>query len=97
MEAGADLNPMVAVDDEAKPLRSKLLAVPDWRDRYLGYVHDIAERRLDWQKLKPSIAEWQALIEADVKNDTRKIYSTEAFASGKLREFIQKRREFLLR
>jgi hypothetical protein len=97
MVAGADLSPMVGLDDEAKPLRSKLLAVPEWRERYLGYVHDIAQRWLDWQVLKPMVAEWQALIEADVKSDTRKIYSTEAFYSDKLREFVQRRREYLLR
>ena len=37
----------------AKPLRSKLLAVPALRARYLSYVSEIAERWLDWQTLEP--------------------------------------------
>jgi spore coat protein CotH len=96
MEAGTDLNPMIGLDDEAKPLRSRLLAVPQWRERYLRYVHEIAERWLDWETLNPMIREWQALIEADVKSDTKKIYSTDGFYGDSLREFVERRRAFLL-
>ena len=40
---GADLDPLVGLDDTSKPLRSKLLAVPALRERYLAYVRDIAD------------------------------------------------------
>ena len=43
------LDPLVGLDDASKPLRSKLLAVPALRARYLRYVREIAERWLDWQ------------------------------------------------
>jgi hypothetical protein len=108
---GVDLDPLIGVDDPAKPLRSKLLAVPALRARYLIYVRDIAEHWLDWRTLRPMIREWQALIEPDVSVDTRKIYSTDAFyadvgdaadaespaSERTLRGFIERRRAFLLR
>ena len=54
------------INDAAKPLRSKLLAVPALRERYLAYVRDIADRWLDWRVLLPMVRQWQALIEPDV-------------------------------
>jgi len=63
-------------------LLSKLLAVPSLRARYLGYVRDIAEKWLDWNKLGPLAKQYQAVIVEAVKADTRKLDSTEAFFSG---------------
>ncbi len=80
--ASAELNPLVAAQDESKPLVSKLLAVPSLRARYLGYVRDIAERWLDWNKLGPLAKQYQAVITDAVKADTRKLDSTEAFLNG---------------
>jgi hypothetical protein len=79
---GAELDPLVAANDPSKPLLSKLLAVPGLRARYLSYVQDIAERWLDWNKLGPLAEQWQALIAEDVKSDTRKLDSFEAFQEG---------------
>jgi hypothetical protein len=72
----------VGLDDDNKALRTKLLAVPALRDRYLTYVRDIAEHWLDWKTLGPIAEKHRALIAADVKADTRKLYSSEAFDSG---------------
>jgi len=79
---GIELDPLVSANDSSKPLLSKLLAVPALRARYLGYVRDIAEKWLDWSRLGPLALQYQAVIAADVKIDTRKLYSTEAFTSG---------------
>ncbi len=76
---GVELDPLVAAGDADKPLISKLLAVPALRARYLGYVRDIAEKRLDWAKLGPVAERYHTLIAADVKADTRKLDSTEDF------------------
>ena len=100
--AGVDLDPLVGLDDAKKPLRSKLLAVPALRTRYLGYVRDIAERRLDWKVLGPVAEKYHAFIAADVKADTRKLFSSEAFETGlsqgedSLRSFVERRRAVLL-
>ena len=101
--ASAELDPMIGLDDSTKPLRSKLLAVPALRARYQGYVRDIAEKWLDWKVLGPKVQRYQALIAADVKADTRKLYSFEAFQNDvetgerSLRSFVEKRRAFLLK
>jgi hypothetical protein len=99
---GPDLDPLVGLNDLSKPLRSKLLAVPTLRARYLGYVREIAQRWLDWQTLEPRLKALQALIAEDVKTDTRKLYSYEAFqqglsgSEGSVQNFASRRREFLL-
>lgn len=76
---GIKLDPLYIANDENKPLASKLLAVPALRERYLGYVRDIAENWLDWNKLGPIAEKYHNLIADDVKRDTRKLDSTEDF------------------
>ena len=99
---GVDLDPLVGLNDETKPLRSKLLAVPALRARYLGYVHEIAEKWLDWKTLGPIAQKYHALIEADIKADTRKLYGFEEFQSGlastgqSVKNFVDRRRAYLL-
>jgi len=79
---GVELDPFAGADDPNKPLLNKLLAVPSLRTRYLGYIRDIAEKWFDWKKLGPLAQQHQAVVAADVKTDTRKLYPTEAFAKG---------------
>ncbi len=102
---GVELHPLIAATNANKPLAHKLLAVPALRAKYLGHVRDIAERSLDWNKLGPVIQRDQALISEDVKNDTRKLDTFEAFTQGAtegtsrrigLKSFADQRRAYLL-
>ncbi len=92
------------------PLRSKLLAVPALKERYLKNVKAIAEQ-LDWKKLGPVVEGYRKLIEKEVEADTKKVYTQAAFTNAvaekptdagargvqtSLRTFAEKRREFLL-
>jgi hypothetical protein len=108
-ERGTDLDPFIGSEDPDKVLLSRLVAVPELRKRYLGYVKDIAEKWLDWDRLGPIAREYQAMIDADVKADTRKLYSYEGFQTlvekdmvrgdntvMSLKTFADQRREFLL-
>jgi hypothetical protein len=101
--ANAELDPMIGLDDTSKPLRSKLLAVPAFRQRYLEYVREIAEKWLDWNSHGPRVARYHSLLVEDVKGDTRKLYSAEAFTTDveggerSLKSFVEKRRQFLLK
>ncbi len=79
---GIELDPLVGANDSSKALLSKLLAVPALRERYLRYVREIVEKWLDWNTLGPIAREYQAVITEDVKADTRKLYSTDAFLKG---------------
>jgi len=99
---GVRLDPLVGLNDAAKPLRSRLLAVPSLQVRYLAYVREIAEKELDWAVLGPRAEALHATIRAQVLADTRKLYSNEAFEQGleassnSLRAFAEQRRAYLL-
>lgn len=101
-------DPLIALDDERKALRRRLLAVPALRTRYLRYVGEIAETWLDWQRLGPLVDHYVAIIEDHVARDTRKHSSTAEFRASiygtpdappdarTLRGFAQLRRAALL-
>ena len=107
---GVDLEPLVGIDNPRMPLRSKVLAVPALRRRYLEHLRTIATTSLDWNALGPVVAGCRRLIEKHVRADTRKLDSFEAFqaatsgeppregqqAGPSLRSFVEQRRRFLL-
>jgi hypothetical protein len=84
--------------------------VPALRARYLGYVREMAEKWLDWSRLGPVAQAYRSLVAEDVKADTRKLDSTEAFMKSldggadeaasrekiSLKRFAEQRRAFLL-
>ena len=76
---GVELDPLVGLDDAKKPLRSRLLAVPALRERYLAHIRTIADDWLDWKKLGPVVASYRELLEKPIEADTRKLTSFEAF------------------
>jgi hypothetical protein len=76
---GLELDPLIGLTDETKPLRSKLLAVPELRRKYLANVKTIAEKWLDWNTLQPMVETYVSLIDAEVKADTKKLTSYDAF------------------
>ena len=93
----------VGSDNPARPLLSKLLAVPALKARYVGYMRDIADRWLDWKTPGPMVAKHRALIETEVLRDTKKLTPNEAFGAGidgetnSLKAFAEQRREILLK
>jgi hypothetical protein len=80
--SGVQPDPLSVLDDPNKALRHKLLAVPKFRQQYLAYVGDIADKWLDWNRLGPLVEKYTTLIAADVERDTRKLDTTEAFTIG---------------
>ena len=90
------------MDEERFPLRSRLLANPELKRRYLHYVKLIADEYLDWEYLGPKVAAARQLIQDEVKADTRKLMTYEDFQSatgykqGVLREFCDERSKYLL-
>jgi Ca2+-binding EF-hand superfamily protein len=110
--SGYALDPLIGLDDPRKPLRSRLLAVPSLRAKYLQYVRTIAEVSFDWNKLRPVVEQYRALIEKEVEIDTRKLYSLADFKNAladkataapggrgvnyNLRSFAEQRRNYLL-
>jgi hypothetical protein len=80
--SGVALDPLIGLNDTRKPLRSRLLAVPALKERYLKHVRIIAEVELDWKNLGPTVASYRKLIEKDVEADTKKLYPLAAFKSA---------------
>jgi spore coat protein CotH len=76
---GFTLDPLIGMNDARKPLRSRLLAVPSLREKYLEHVRTIAQDWLDWEKLGPVVAHYEVLIEKEIEQDTRKLTSLAAF------------------
>ena len=107
---GVELDPLVGLNDASKPLRSKVLAVPAYKAKYLANVKTIAEKSLDWKTLGPVVSQYRSLMEKEVDADTRKLESAEAFkratadeppggAGGRgmpLRAFADQRRKYLM-
>jgi len=76
------LSPVAHEDNENLPVISRLLAIPRLRARYLAHIQTIVNEWLDWDILGPIIAEYQSLIDAEVKADDKKLYPYEAFANS---------------
>lgn len=76
------MDPLMGLNDASKPLRSKLLAVPALKQRYLSYVRTIAEDWLDWNKLGPIVEDYSKLIGPYVEADTKKFTSYDAFLTA---------------
>ena len=105
------LDPLVGLDNPDRPLRSRLLQVPELRRRYLQYVAQIANEDLDWNYLGPIVADVRERIEPLVQLDSRKLSSFPDFQSTtedalkgdserrpsmSLRTFAEERRKYLL-
>jgi len=79
---GIRLSPLEGSRDGSKPMLYRMLMVPELRERYLGYVGDVAENWLDWERLAPIVEDYRDLIRDVVATDERKLYSTEEFEFG---------------
>jgi spore coat protein CotH len=76
---GVELDPLIGLDNSRTPLRSRLLAVPSLRQKYLEHVRTIAQDSLDWNRLGPVVDDYRKLIEKEIEQDTRKLESFDAF------------------
>lgn len=79
---GIKLSPLIGLQDSTKPLRSKLLSVPELRQRYLLYVKEIAEKWLLWEKIAPISKCYQSLIDEYIRVDNKKLCSYEEFKNA---------------
>jgi len=104
------LNPFWNENDSGRPFLNKLLGDFVLRQRYLAHVRTLVDRWLDWSVIGPIVAQYQALIDAEVAADTKKLYPYSAFISNVtqnyssgflssiagLQVFVDGRRNFLL-
>ena len=76
------LDPLIGMSDWDKPLRSKVLAVPKYRQQYLSNIRELAEKSLDWETLGPFIESQAEVIGEAVKAETRSMTSYDAFVAA---------------
>ncbi|MFZ4426878.1 MAG: CotH kinase family protein [Saprospiraceae bacterium] len=86
--------------NEAKvnyPLLNKVLAVPQWRQRYLAHLRTIIAEEMDPQACNVILDNLRRQIEPFVQNDPKKLYPYQRFIDEfpVLRNFIASRRNFL--
>lgn len=77
--SGPALDPLALANDNSRPVIHRLLSIPHLRARYLAHVQTIVNEWLNWDKLAPIVESYQKLIGEEVKADTKKLYSYEAF------------------
>lgn len=80
------------------PLLNKLLAVPEYRQRYLAHLRSIIANQFDVTKTSAMFDNYQSQIELYVQNDPKKLYTYTAFVNeiNTLKNFISTRRNNLL-
>jgi len=59
--------------------QDSVMQVHDWGLRFLGYTRNLFEEVYDWQKLSPWIMRSVQLIDAEVKADTKSLWTYEEF------------------
>ncbi len=106
------MGPLSQVGSANRPLLTALLTNPHWKARYLAHVRTIAEKWLDWNTVGPIFEQYRALIDEDVREDTKLSISYEQFAHSDIssdgqrggpfgsapgiKTFMTERREYLL-
>ncbi len=83
---GQMLSPVSQENDMMRPVIRRLFAIPHLRARYLAHIRTITDKWLDWDVLQPIIAEYQSLVDAEVKADDKKLYTYEAFATSQTKD-----------
>ena len=91
-------SPVAHEGNAARPLINRLLSNPEWRARYLAHVRTVVDEWLDWEVLGPIVNEYQALIDTEVQQDDKKLYSYQDFTTktpADLERFVTERRKYL--
>lgn len=85
-------------NDKNYPLVNRLLANPALRQRYVAHVKTIINNSLTEEKVNPIIDKFKNLIEQEVVQDKKKLYSYQQFLNSinELKNFIKNRRAFIL-
>ena len=91
-------SPFYNANDNNYPLLNRLLQVPSLRQRYLAHVRTILLELLDPAFASIMIDTYAAMIDEEVQNDDKKLYSYNAFLNeiDDLKEFFEVRYDYIL-
>lgn len=76
------LDPFHRAWDAKYPLVQKLIANPDWKKRYTAHFRRAWKSFYNLKTLKPKIAQWRRLIDNEVRNDPKAIYSFRQYSDN---------------
>ena len=76
------LDIFAGIDQPLAPFISRLLENPEIKARYVAHVRTIYQDWCDWDIVAPLIESYRELIADEIKMDTRKLTSWEAFEAG---------------
>jgi hypothetical protein len=105
-----ELNPFYHQGATNRPVLNRLLAIQDFRQRYLAHYRTLIDQMWRIDVIGPLITQYAALIDAEVQADTKKLFSYSSFVNGLvnsvsiggngiapgLEAFVVNRRTFLL-
>ena len=104
------VSPVTHQDSPTRPVINRLLSHPQWRARYLAHVRTVVEEWLDWEVIEPIVTAYQQLINAEVRDDNKKLYAYQDFTNSisgsgggggrgapSLEGFVTQRRNYLLK
>ena len=77
-----ELDPFHSIDNEACPIVSKLLQIPEYNKIYIAHMKTIFEENISNGWYKKRALEIQSIIDADVQADLNKLYSYDDFISN---------------
>jgi hypothetical protein len=77
-----DLEIFAGIEQPLAPFINRLLENPELKARYVAHVRTIYQDWCDWDTVAPLIASYRNLISDEIKMDTRKLTSWEAFEAG---------------
>jgi len=83
---GTARSPLDGAERKDRPLLHRLLEVPAWRARYLGYLRILANSALAEATLAPRLDAWSKLLQGYVAIDAHALYGAEAFAASFARD-----------
>ncbi|MFN0036395.1 MAG: CotH kinase family protein [Saprospiraceae bacterium] len=80
------------------PLLNRLLAVPSIRQRYLAHFRTLVADEMNTTEFNALVDQYDAVINAGVQTDTKKLYSFNQYGSEKqtIKTFVQNHRNTLL-
>lgn len=95
--ADASLSPVTGTTGTNRPVISKLLAVPELRQRYLAHMRTALEESFHPSVMTPVINRYHQLTVADIAADTKKSFTMAQYTNSvaALRTFVTNRYKFL--
>jgi spore coat protein CotH len=95
--ADVQLSPVVGTGNTNRPVINRLLAVPEFRQRYLAHLRTVLEEVFNPTSMNNLIDSYSALSKPDIVADTKKNFTMTAYTNDltALKSFVRQRYAYL--